>query len=98
DFRVTGVQTCALPISYGNIGPYHGGDGGNGGQVTLDTSVSISTTGNDSHGIFVFSRSGSGGDGGDSILGSKGGKGGSARAGGTEIGRAAWRGWEAVRV
>ena len=74
--------------SYGNIGPYNGGDGGAGGPITLNTVVEISTTANNSHGIFVFSRSGRGGDGGDSFLGSGGGSGGSARTGGTGIGLA----------
>ncbi|MEX2497007.1 MAG: hypothetical protein WD448_13010, partial [Woeseia sp.] len=66
-----------------NVGPYHGGDGGNGGQITLNTSVGVTTSANDAHGIAAFSRSGSGGDGGDGIIGSVAGKGGSARSGGT---------------
>lgn len=62
--------------------PGAGGRGGDGGEVFVDlkASSSITTTGNDSHGVLAQSRGGDGGEGGDSdgavALGSKGGNGG----------------------
>lgn len=62
--------------------PGAGGNGGDGGRVTvtLGLSSSLTTTGDDSHGVLAQSRGGDGGEGGDAdgavALGSKGGNGG----------------------
>ncbi|MFN3931270.1 MAG: hypothetical protein ACK4JY_05910 [Brevundimonas sp.] len=60
-----------------------GGQAGQGGSVTLDASVTVTTTGAESHGIFAQSRSGRGGDGGTGYIASGGGGGGTSGQGGT---------------
>ena len=69
--------------SYGNIPAYAGGAAGNGGSLTLSNATGISTGQNYSHGIFGFSRSGTGGAGGSGYLWASGGSGGVARDGGS---------------
>lgn len=58
-----------------NILGASGGRAGQGGSVTLDASVTVTTTGDESHGIFAQSRSGRGGDGGSGYIASGGGGG-----------------------
>ncbi|MDY6923439.1 MAG: autotransporter outer membrane beta-barrel domain-containing protein [Pseudomonadota bacterium] len=60
-----------------------GGQAGEGGPVTLDASVTVTTTGSGSHGIFAQSRSGRGGNGGTGYIASGGGGGGTSGQGGT---------------
>ncbi len=66
-----------------------GKDGGNGGIVTVNDKHNLTTTGNDSYGIFAQSVGGGGGNGGSSTSVSAfagvsiGGKGGAASEGGT---------------
>jgi hypothetical protein len=60
-----------------------GGAGGTGGNVELTSSVDISTSGVNSHGIFIQSRAGSGGDAGNGYILSAGGTGGPAVDAGT---------------
>jgi hypothetical protein len=59
-----------------------GGYGGAGGNVTVNTEATVHTTGDNSHGVFVQSRSGTGGNGGDGWL-AGGGSGGSSVTSGT---------------
>ena len=62
----------------------HGGRGGNGSTVTISNFGSISTSGNQAHGIVGVSEAGNGGDGGDGGgADARGGDGGAAGAGGT---------------
>ena len=68
--------------SYGNIAAYSGGNAGNGGSVTVNNATNVSTGGDKSHGVFVFSRSGTGGAGGKGYIFASGGSGGAARNGG----------------
>ncbi len=64
--------------------PGGGGNGGAGGQVnvTLNSTSSILTHGDEGHGVFAQSRGGEGGNGGDAgglgVLGTDGGNGGNA--------------------
>ena len=61
-----------------------GGSGGAGGPVTLvNHAPQITTSGNNSHGIFAQSRSGRGGQGGGGFIFSSGGSGGAGNSGGT---------------
>ncbi|MFN3815111.1 hypothetical protein [Brevundimonas sp.] len=66
-----------------NIPGARGGQAGQGGSVTLDASVTVVTSGDESHGIFAQSRSGRGGDGGTGYIASGGGGGGTSGQGGT---------------
>ena len=64
-----------------------GGSAGAGGNVTATNFTDIVTNGANSHGMFVYSRSGDGGYAGDVIIGlASGGTGGAGGGGGTAIG------------
>ncbi len=67
--------------SYGALPPLNGGKAGLGGNVTVNSSVEISTSGVGSHGIFAQSRGGKGGNGGGGYILSSSGVGGPASAG-----------------
>jgi uncharacterized protein YhjY with autotransporter beta-barrel domain len=67
-FSVAGSISTAPAASFSMGGS--GGGGGNSGNVSLNNSGSITTYGNDSHGIFVQSLAGGGGSGGFSVAGS----------------------------
>ncbi len=69
--------------AYGNIDAAPGGKAGVGGEIILHNSVDITTTGKESHGIFVKSSAGQGGEGGKGYIASTGGTGGSAAEAGT---------------
>ncbi|MBU3972384.1 MAG: hypothetical protein KKE42_01145, partial [Alphaproteobacteria bacterium] len=69
--------------AYGNIKAASGGVAGKGGDVELTASVTVVTTGDNSHGIFAQSRAGIGGQGGKGYIASSGGSGGSPAQGGS---------------
>lgn len=62
-----------------------GGTAGNGGTVSATNRVNISTSGDGSHGMWVFSQAGKAGAGGDGYIATGGGGGGPA-AGGSATG------------
>ena len=89
-FSVSGGLTAGASVGFSMGG--NGGSGGAGGNVYLESSGSVFTTGNDSHALFAQSVGGGGGSGGFSVSGGIsesptvqigiGGKGGSGSNGG----------------
>ena len=69
--------------AYGNIPAASGGAGGAGGTVWLTNEVNITTSGNNSDGIYAQSSAGEGGSGGTGYIASSGGGGGTAAQAGT---------------
>ncbi|MBW8882535.1 MAG: hypothetical protein JF615_14275, partial [Asticcacaulis sp.] len=69
--------------AYGNIDAAPGGAAGVGGTIWLKNEVDITTTGDESHGIYVKSNAGKGGKGGTGYIASTGGGGGSAAQAGS---------------
>ncbi|MGQ9425212.1 hypothetical protein ACXYTJ_06260 [Gilvimarinus sp. F26214L] len=69
--------------SYGNLKAARGGSGGRGGNVVVDSTANITTSGLEAHGIFAQSRSGKAGKGGDGKWLGSGGDGGTPGYGGT---------------
>ncbi|GAA4035634.1 hypothetical protein GCM10022281_15070 [Sphingomonas rosea] len=72
--------------SLGGYDGQAGGAAGVGGNVTANNYVTVSTSGDRSHGMWVFSQAGAGGQGGDGILLVNGGLGGGSASGGSATG------------
>lgn len=69
--------------AYGNFQAKPGGNGGAGGNVTVTNNVDTQTSGENSYGMYIFSRAGQSGAGGTGYLFGSGGQGGAALDGGT---------------
>ena len=72
--------------SAGGYAGQPGGAAGNGGDVTGNNYVTVSTSGTNSHGMWVFSQAGNGGSGGSGYIFVGGGGGGTAASGGSATG------------
>lgn len=72
--------------SFGGYSGQAGGAAGAGGDVVGNNYVEVSTSGDRSHGMWVFSQAGKGGAGGDGILLVNGGFGGGSASGGSATG------------
>ena len=72
--------------SIGGYSGQAGGAAGVGGNVTGNNNVTVSTSGANSHGMWVFSQAGAGGAGGKGILLVNGGLGGGSASGGSATG------------
>ena len=73
--------------AWGALPAAGGGAAGVGGNVEVDSHVDITTSGAESHGMFIQSRAGSGGTGGSGYIFSSGAGGGQAAQGGTATAR-----------
>ena len=69
--------------AYGNFQAKPGGNGGAGGNVTVTNNVDTQTSGENSYGMYIFSRAGQSGAGGTGYLFGSGGQGGAALDGGS---------------
>jgi hypothetical protein len=69
--------------AWGALPAANGGIAGEGGNVDVTNRVDITTSGTESHGMFVLSRAGLGGTGGDGYILGDAGSGGPAAQGGT---------------
>ena len=72
--------------SAGGYSGQPGGHAGDGGDVTGNNYVEVSTGGNNSHGMWVFSQAGAAGAGGTGYILTGGGTGGGAASGGSATG------------